>query len=295
VPVDVVSEQQVVDGMLTEYDVCYFSGMHLMRSAAAKLADWVDRGGRLWVTADAGARDEFDRRQDALERILPVTRGECTELQKHVSSGKYLRLLAAKDEVSWPNATAEVLSVRQSLQPSKDAQILAKFKDESPALVQGRHGKGQIYAAGFLPGLAYIKPALVKRNSLEEAVKVDAKSVAADVQQLLDRSANPWEYPAWIRDLILTPVREADLKRPIECDVPLVDVVYMTHERGVVIPIANYTNRSLAKVSLRVSVPQSVARVESAIQGPIGFEQPNPGVVKFSLPLESNDFVTLRY
>ena len=281
VPVDIVSEQQAAKGQLDGCAVCYLTGPNLTRAAAEKLKQWVKSGGTLWLTAGAASRDEYNRPLHTLDDLLPATRGEVAELQKQVSSGRTLRLLAAKDEAAWSGGSASVLSVKQPLTPREGATVLAKFKDGSPAVVRA----GRVYCAGFLPALDYIKRALDARFALEEK--------AADTA-LLARSANPWEVPAALRDFILTPVRDAGVVLPIECSAPLVDAVLMTHDSGVLIPLANYTNQPIASLSLKVNVPRLIARVESAARGAIEFKQ-TPQRVEFSLPLENNDFVKLYF
>ena len=286
VPVDIVSERQAADGQLDRYAVCYLSGPNLTRAAAVKLHAWVERGGALWLTAGAASRDEYNRPLHVLDDLLPATRGEVTEMQKQLGSGRTLRLLAPKDEVQWKDGAASVLSVKQPLVPVEGASVIAKFQDGSPALVK----RGHVYCAGFLPALDYIKRALDARAALEEKANADAKSVSPETATLLERSANPWEYPAAIRDLLLTPVRDGGITRPIECDTPLVDAVLMTHDQGLLIPLANYTNHSIAKLSLQVTTPKPIARAESAIRGPLEFHAISPQAVELSLPLESNDF-----
>lgn len=291
VPVDILSERQAADGQLDRYAVCYLSGPNLTRAAAAKLHAWVEHGGTLWLTAGAASRDEYNRPLHVLDDLLPATRGEVGEMQKQLGSGRTLRLLTPKDEVSWKDGAASVLSVKQSLTPLAGAAVIAKFQDGAPAIVQ----RGRVYCAGFLPALDYIKQALDARFVLEEKAGADAKSVPPETAALLDRSANPWEFPAAIRDLLLTPVRDTGIVRPIECDTPLVDAVVMTHNQGLLIPLANYTNQPIAKLSLRVTTPKPIARVESAIRGPLEFHSTKDGSVEIALPLESNDFLKLYY
>jgi hypothetical protein len=291
VPVDIVSERQAADGQLDRYTVCYLSGPNLTRAAGAKLHAWIEHGGTLWLTAGAASRDEYNRPLHVLDDVLPVTRGEVTELQKHLGSGRTLRLLTAKDEVQWKDGAASVLSVKQPLTPVEGASVLARFHDGAPALVQ----RGRVYCAGFLPALDYIKRALDARFALEAKASADAKSISSEAATLLERSANPWEYPASIRDLLLTPVRDAGIVRPIECDTPLVDAVLMTHDKGLLIPLANYTNQPIAKLSLHIATPKPIARVESAIRGPLEFRAISPQAVELSLPLESNDFLKLYF
>ena len=67
VPVDIVSERQVERrARSTATRSATSAGPNLTRAAAEKLKDWVQRGGTLWLTAGAAARDEYDRPLDVL-------------------------------------------------------------------------------------------------------------------------------------------------------------------------------------------------------------------------------------
>jgi hypothetical protein len=293
--VDILSEQQVASGGLRDYQVCYLSGPNLDRQAAEALQKWVQSGGSLWMTAGAAARDAFNRPLRTLEADLPVVLSSaCRDLAVFSSSGRGIRLLNALDQVQWGGGRAEVLSVRQALEPCAGAAIVATFSNGAPALVMASAGKGRVYYAGFLPGLAYIKTALAARYALEEKSKADSGALAADAKDMLARSSNPWAYPAEIRDLLLTPVREAGVTPPIRCSAPLVDAVYMTHDKGILVPLANYANRPIDRLALTVLATQPVARVESARLGPLAFTQRGQAV-ELSLPLDNNDFVKLYY
>jgi hypothetical protein len=295
VPVDVVHEAQVAAGDLEDYRVCYLSGKHLTRAAAVELKEWVRRGGVLWLTAGAATYDEFNRPLTDFAELLPAEREECLDLQSHTTSGRYLRLLAAKDTVRWDGGEAEVLSVKQALRAKETAEIVARFGDGAPAVVRGSVGKGFVYCVGFLPGLSYVKPALVAKFALEEQAVADQASLTRDQAALLDRSANPWEYPSDIRNWLLAPVRQAAVVKPIECNSPLVDAVLMEHERGVVIPLANYTNRPLPQFQLTIDLPRPAGRAESAVRGALSVERVSDRRVRLSLPLENNDFVQIWF
>jgi len=296
-PVDVVSEQQAANGALDRYAVCYFTGPNLTRAAAEKLKRWVQNGGTLWLAAGAASRDEFNRPFRVLDEILPVERAEMSDLQRHAASGRYLSLLSAKDVVRWAKGSAEVLAVKQSLKPRAGAATLATFKDQSPALVRGSAGKGTIYCAGFLPALAYIKQALDARNALQKKVDDGANLSPAEREEaaLLERTANPWRFPADVRELILAPARASGVTPPIVCDTALVDAVFMPHGTGILIPLANYTAKPIDRLTLRITVPRPIVKAESAVRGTLGFRQPSPTVVELTLPLESNDFVKLIF
>ncbi len=297
VPVDVVAERQVERGMLDSYKVCSLSGPNLTRAAAVKLKAWVQNGGTLWLSAGAASRDEFNRPLQVLDEILPARRGEVAELQKFQASGRYLSTLAAKDQVVLPGFNVPVLAVKQSLTPGDRCKVNATFQDGSPALVWGNAGKGTVFCCGFLPALSYIKAALDHRVALQKKID-DQSPLNADEQRdarLLERSYNPWRFPAEIRDLILAPTRTARITTPVQCSHALVDVVFMPHEKGILIPLSNYTLAPIANLKLTVTVTRPIVAAESATRGAIQFEQTSPTTVTLSLPLENNDFVTLRF
>jgi hypothetical protein len=255
----------------------------------------VKNGGTLWLTAGAASRDEFNRPLHVLDDILPATRSEVVPLQAFVASGRYLNTLAAKDEVQCEGGKASVLAIKQPLTANAGSTTLAKFKDGSTAMVRGTAGQGQITCCGFLPALSYIKSALDARAALQK--KIDDKTIlTADEQQeakLIERSYNPWKFPSDLRDLILTPT--AKITKPILCDHALVDAVFMPHEKGIVIPLANYTLEPIQKLTLTINVPRTIAKAESATHGEIAFKQTTPTTVELSLPLDNNDFVKLLF
>lgn len=299
VPVDIVSEKQVEEGILKEYKVCYLAGPNLTQRAAEKLVSWVQSGGVLYATAGAGSRDEYNRPMTTVEKILPARRGEVKEFSQYLYYGSALWAYTPSDEVLCDSTRMEVLLVKQTLTPADGSWTLARFKDGSPAIVKGRVSAGTVYCAGFLPGLSYARPAIMARRNLVAQLaelrkqgKTDTAVLNAD---LLERTDNPWEFPETIRRVILEPVRAAKISFPIVCSVPLVDAVYMECDKGVLIPLANYTFVPQKEVQLTVTAKRNISRIESAHQGELKFSRLAPGKVSFSLPLESTDFVKLYY
>ena len=95
---------------LEQYKICYLSGPNLTRAAAAKLKDWVESGGTLFLTAGAGSRDEFNRALETLNPLLPADRTDTEMLEAFHSAGRFLNSLNAKDTVTWNGETLDVLS-----------------------------------------------------------------------------------------------------------------------------------------------------------------------------------------
>ncbi len=275
-PVDVLEERQIERGMLDGYKVCYLSGPNLTRAAAVRLKEWVRAGGTLFLSPGAASRDEFNRPSDLLDEILPAVRGGLVQAQAFRASGRYLDTLRPVDTVGWKGGQAEVLGVKQALSPKPGAEISATFQDGTAAMVSD----GRVTVCGFPPALSYIKTALDRRKEAEKAG-----------HPLTERSYNPWEFPAALRELILRPA--ASVRRPIECSHALVDAVFMPGERGVVVPLSNYTLEPVPELSLGISSPGKVGRVESAVHGKLPFHQGERVEVK--LPLGNNDFLMLWF
>ncbi len=132
----------------------------------------------------------------------------------------------------------------------------------------------------ILPALAYIKTALDRRKPAEEAG-----------HPLAERSDNPREFPAAIRELLLQPA--SAVVRPVECSHPLVDAVCLPSERGIVIPLANYTLEPIGRLELHIRTDRKIRSVETSVLGELDFRQDE--AVTVSLPLDSNDFLMLWF
>jgi hypothetical protein len=277
VPVDILEERQIERGLLDGYKVCYLAGPNLTRAAAIRLKEWVRAGGELFLSAGAATKDEFNRPMNLLEEILPAVRGESDESQAFRSSGRYLDTLRSFDTVRWDGGQAEVLCVKQPISSLKaGAKISATFQDGTPAIVSGE----RVTVCGFLPALSYIKTALDRRKEAEKAG-----------HPITERSYNPWEFPPALRELIVRPA--ASVKRPIDCSHALVDAVHMPGDRGVVVPLSNYTLEPISELTLGIASPKKVKSVESAVHGKLSFHQGERVEVK--LPLGNNDFLMLWF
>ncbi|QDU79820.1 Beta-galactosidase trimerization domain protein [Polystyrenella longa] len=313
IPVDFVSEQQVEKGLLQDYKVCYLSGPNLTSAAAEKLRDWIMEGGVLYLSAGAASHDEFNRPLATLDELLPADREPLQVLQPFLNSGSYLHILQAQDVVTAGEQELDVLSVQQRQSARSGSEVLATFKDGSAAIVRTDAGQGSIYSAGFLPSLDYIKQALVARRDLQ-AAQVTAEELATNRTDVptpvldlkegeatttgdsrLERSDNPWEYSADVRELILQPVRTASITPPLTCNVPLVDAVLLEGDSGAVIPLANYTLAPLKQVDFTLQPAQPITRIESIHQGELNYHTTPEGKVHFSLPLDSSDYVQVFY
>src|SRR5262249_20764656 len=67
-PLDCVTEGDD----LSKYKVLYLTDMHVSRAASKAIAEWVERGGQLVATAEAGIYDEFHQPNKVLRELLGV-------------------------------------------------------------------------------------------------------------------------------------------------------------------------------------------------------------------------------
>lgn len=312
IPVDIVHEKQIETDALKDYTVVYFSGTHITAAAATKLKAWVQAGGTLILTAGAGMKDEYNRKLDTLDELLPYTRNELQTLQPYGYGGRDLVNLLPQDIVTQDNTQLEVLGVKQTFTQKKVGArmpMLAKFSDGSTAAFQCSVGKGTIIVQGFLPALDYIKKALVAKAKFialdaGETEEPDAEGGIPGreaIHELLpnEKSYNPWDYSADVRKLITAPVDQAVAAKkvtlPLTCSVPLVDAVYMVCDEGVLVPLANYTLEPIKEMTLEIAIDKPVKEVRSVHQGVLKVTKASDNRIRVTLPLECTDFVTVVY
>lgn len=316
-PVEIVSEREIE--RLDRFKVCYLSGPNLTRAAVMKLRAWVEAGGTLWLGADARRAHEFNRPLDTLTSLLPATHGELSTPEPFQNTGRFLSHLTPRDTVTWGDDKLEVLSVQQSLAARDAATVLATFSDGTPAVVSGRAGNGRILLSGFLPALSYIKPALTARRPLDEQADEQrrvaeearlkgsqsadqpeatnavasaaptsraATNIPAETRELLERSYNPWQFSDGIRAKLLTPVRDAQLQPRITCDTPLVDVIALDCDQGVLLALSNFSLTPVRELRLTLRNAGRFQHVESVRHGLLKFTRTGT-TLQLTLPLEA--------
>jgi hypothetical protein len=304
IPVDVIGEDDVASGDLAGYKVCYFSDANLTATAAQKLSDWVKSGGTLIMTAGAGERDEFNRLLKSLNALLPYRRNPVEILQKYYGgSGSKLASLKPQGSVVAGKLKFDILAQKQTFADVKienGTTIKSTFEDGTPAEIQSVVGKGSVICKGYLPALDYIRTALIAKSSvadLSKKIENNTGRPTAEDALLLDKnqkSYNPRQYPAGVRDAIIQSAKDAKVEVPIVCSVPLVDAVYMTSAKGIVIPLANYTLQPIKGMTLDISVDKPFREVRSVYQGVLPFKKIGAKKIRVTLPLECTDFITIH-
>ena len=298
VPVDFLSEEDVIEGRLTPYKALYVFGPHLRQAAARPIVEWTEAGGTLYLAAGAATADRYNRPATPLDAGLGLSRGPVETLKAHTGAGRFLRGLAPQGQVTLERGTADLLGVRQPLD-AEDVTVLAKSSDGTPLAIRCQRGSGTVFAAGFMPGISYIRKALLTRDA--EAARTPMPGDKLGIPGMESgiklpphqRSYNPATYPEAEREVLLLPVRQARVVTPVVLSHSLVEAFYLEGPQGAVVTLANYGLRPIDKLSVTIRARRS-ARIESVRRGPLNVSVTD-GAAATELPLADTDMLKLYW
>jgi hypothetical protein len=147
--------------------------------------------------------------------------------------------------------------------------VVARFEDNSPAILRRSVDKGTVVHFAWLPGLSYVKSSSTAGGKL------------------------PWNFSPVIRNWIVAPVREAGIELPVEVSEPMVETPMLCSSAGVAVTVLNWNNDQVNNLALTVRVPYRVKSVDSVMHGPLKFDR-GPRTIHVSLPVSSADIVVIK-
>ena len=294
VPVDFLSEDDVVDGLAKDYWVIYVTQQWLHSKAVRALAEWVRDGGTLVALCGGGFLNEFNQPNPeaaALYGVKAQGLGRDPNLLKYMLeenkpflSKQDLPPYEPFDTVTWDGAggrvSAGVIVWKQSLVPA-DGRVIGTYADGSPAVIEKRHGKGRTVLFGFLPGQAYLKSGLPLRP-------VDRGSTNDSFAHVL-----PTEMDAGLRGALVDNFLPTRFQRPVTCSVLLVEATAIDTarpQRRMAIPLMNFTGAPIRALTVRISGVAKAASVRSVERGRLN-AQFQDGNMSVTLPLEVADMI----
>jgi len=200
VPVDPIDEVILAEEDLSQYRIIYVSGSHITKKAAEGLARYVQDGGTLYTSGWGLVCDEANQPLTALQSVLGLQdRAEpemwyrvslygATSIESYDEPSNRLALVPSAARIvggdTIQGSFAPVVG-REALRPEGDTEILARFADGTAAMTRHSYGKGQVYVAGFFPGLEY--SATVRRldfNMRRDLDPVRRRAIAAPALEL---------------------------------------------------------------------------------------------------------------
>ena len=239
-----------------------------MRAVAA----WVSIGGRLVVTAGGAQLNEYNKTNTATEELLLVKQhGIWTGMRQ---SRHNATIFLEKQELPFAETLDEATATPAAESPQMGNlppptmgvfgeksiftfsgpthDVLATFKDGSPAQVAATKGEGSATYIGFHPGLAYMQPALPRRP-------VDRTPDLNGYTHFV-----PTEFNLAVRTLLLKLVDGVPNARPIVVSNSLVEVGYVTSAVGTALPLVNWATKGNQTAYF---VRENFTRVEISLAG----------------------------
>ncbi|MGC9316930.1 MAG: hypothetical protein ACP5KN_02700 [Armatimonadota bacterium] len=286
IPVDFVTEEDIVEGRLADYRVLYISASHLLSGAADALQEWVASGGIVFSVAGGGLLDEYGETNAAMLALLGL---EGAELEEHdalpdikhtlprLRPADGLRLeLPGLQPVALP-----AIGTVQRLTAARGARQVGRLHDESCAATLHETGEGAAVLIGGFPGVAYVTPAIPVRP-WDRGATVDAMC------HLL-----PTEFDDAARDVILWPVRQAGVEPEIALSEPIVEWSAVDSDQGTAVLLVNWTGEPIPELTVTVRGDLGDRGVRSVEQGPLTPHASEDGW-QVTLPLGLTDCITVR-
>jgi hypothetical protein len=227
IPLDVLSEQQLIEAKLDQYKVIYIPGSHLHHQAVVALDQWVKNGGTLWTSASGLHKDHSNQNNPVADAMLGLEpRSRSIEAwgsapQYRATSLEPLKEQGVPDRshLSWNGKQITPRVGREKLRPAASTTI-ASFADGVPAITKHRHGRGETFVVGLWTGLTY--SATVRREDFEM------------------RS----DFDPTLRNLIAAPALERKVQRPAIPSDPLVEALSLKREGRHSVALINWAYRN---------------------------------------------------
>jgi len=273
---DILREEDVEAGRLSNYRVLYITGQCITRKAAAQIDRWVRDGGVVYVSAGAATRDEF------FEPYLPPfaaavwpkdAAAQMTKQQGHaynerVDLPKIKPLANVRLTLQGQTIQLPVIGCRLNLREGIDQGQFGVFDDGRPAAASVAYGKGQVIAAGFLPGLAY-SPYKVNQTTLDEV------------------------WPPEPRLLFGLPLRAGLANRQVlKLSEPVVGGSLLVGPAGAAVVLLNHTYRPIGKLQVELGTAVEFRKAFSTEGVPVRVIRTDDKTI-LELPLEWTDIVLL--
>ena len=242
-PVDILDERDIEDGALDGYKVYVLAGDHFSRKAAAKLAAWVQSGGTVISVAGGGLRDEFNRDNPAMLALFGITASPLTKVDVGLRPKCELVHRSPLETAYFPEGTVDYYGYMQqiALEKGSKANVLVKNYRGNAAVTANTVGQGKAILCGFLPGMAYVKPAIPAWPFGRGGS--DTRELSGFI---------PTQYSPVVRAIFKRLLTDAGAVNPVECSEPLVEPTLWKGQDGKYRAcLVNVSLKPIAKLEIR--------------------------------------------
>jgi hypothetical protein len=275
---DLLIEEDIEPKILKDYRVLVLVGDCLPPQLAPVVENWVRQGGVVLATANAGRYDPYRQETSAFTRLFGLEKRHTEERATFLRPRQELPYLKPLDNVilnreegKGEKSTVKMpgLATFERISPAEDVKVRGKFeRDDQPAVLERRLGKGRLFYVASLPGLAYLW------SALQPPLVPDRGPHTHSVPTRFDPGAS---Y------LLKQVLRAAEVQPLIDTEPRLIDARILEAPGGYIVPLANYNAEVGQKVTLKLAIPSKITQVTSAYQGELPCEQ-DKGRVIVTLP-----------
>jgi len=283
-PVDLITDDDVIEGRLDRHKVLYLVGPEIQAAAAPQIAAWVEKGGVLFACGGAGLLDEYRQRVDAMYALYGIADAQLERAQRHIEP-RGLPDVAPLDTLRFDGGPAPTtrlempviayrqrftLATAQAMEGgTQPAEVIGQFGDGSVAAIMRQVGEGKVVVIGAMPGLAYIRPAM------------------RDEDWLSSRYSKP------VRELLAMPMRLAGCAPYIETSEPFVEATLMEGPSGTIVPLINFAPSPIEKLQVTFPGLDGVKSCRSIRHGKLAVHGQGRDCY-VELPLEIADFLVVE-
>jgi len=275
--VDLVTEDDIADGILSKYDVLHVAGEWIDHRVPATLETWVKNGGVLYASGGLGIRNEFNESDPAFLKVLGLASAETAKNLAVIRPVMELPVAPPIGEIAFEGATIPAVGLKQVLVPA-DAKVLGTWADGKPAVTVRELGQGKAFAVGTLAGCAYLRTGLAV--------------------QPFPRGGNlcpvtPTEFDPAAGKLARLGVDAKPVEEPAVCDNPFVEAIVMDGPAGSVVTLANWTAEPVRNLTVKVRLPAKPKEAKSVQAGQAVPAEFQDGVLTLTTDLEWADHILL--
>lgn len=284
VPVDFLTEDDVIEGQANDYQVIYVTQQHLHARAIQALQRWAVAGGTVVALCGGGLSDEFGAANPEALALYGLKDQKLDKDPKltQVLFKQDLPAYQPLDRVKWGTGSeVPVLLWKQTLVPA-DGQVVGTYQGGAPAVVQKSHGKGRAILFGFFPGMAYVRSGLPLRP-------VDRGAVDSAYSHFV-----PTEMDVSLRQRLVSDLLPGGFVRPIDCSVTLVETTCIDTpaSKRLAVPLLNYSGKAIENLTVTIAALPDVRSVRSVERGVLKHERRDGGIV-VTLPLDVADMLLI--
>ena len=275
--VELVTEDDITDGILKDFDVVYFAGEWIDDRASKKIAEWVKAGGTLYASAGLGEFNQYNQPERSLLDLLGIKSVATSKTSFCPRPYLELPLMTPVDTLTMADGKTKVkmYAMKTVITPA-DAKVIATWSDGSAAATEKTVGKGKAIAVGGLPGHSYLRSGL----RLQPFARGGRHFIY-----------NPDNYDAGATTLATLGVADKAALRQVVASEPLVEAVIIDNKQGSLLTLTNWSNAPLKGVKIEAVLPFSPKSAKSIQSGktlPVTYAD---GKATVTLDLTEADYV----